>query len=189
MVFCSGRRRDTGPWARQLIKTGHPGFDLAPIVIDAATTPPPEPTSASVAEMAVLGCLTGAIDLDSDAGRHHALGLVAAAHLQGDKLRTYTHFIRVAASPAAREALETLMTLTYKDEWIDRIEAAGEAKGETKGRTDERAQMVLRILAARGIAVTEHFRDRVLACTDLDQLQDWADRAATAASLHDVFAG
>jgi len=187
VVFCPGPRRDTGPWARQLIRTGHPGFDLAPIVIDAAATPPPDPAGPAAAEMAVLGCLTGAIDLDSDAARHDVLGLIAAARLQADKLRAYTHFIRVAASPAARQALEALMTFTYKDEWLDEIDAKAEARGEIKGRAEERAQMVLRILAARGIAVTDGVRDRVLACADLDQLQAWADKAVTATSLGDVF--
>ncbi|MBO0822588.1 MAG: hypothetical protein J2P27_01865 [Actinobacteria bacterium] len=179
VVFCPGPRRDTGPWARQLIKTGHPGFDLAPIVIDATTTPPPNPESPAAADMAVLGCLTGAIDLDSAAGRHHVLGLVRAARLEADKLKTYTDLIRAAASPAARLPLETLMTTTYKDDWTDRFEA--------KGRMEQGAQMVLRIFAARDIAVTDDIRDRVLACADLDQLQAWADKAATATSLSDVF--
>jgi len=187
VVFCPGPRRDTGPWARQLIRTGHPGFDLAPLVIDAATTPPPDPDRPAAAELAVLGCLTGAIDLDSDAARHAVLGLVAAARLEADKLRAYTHFIRVAASPAARHALEAMMTFTYKDEWLDEIDAKAEARGEVKGRAEERAQMVLRILAARGVAVTDNIRDRVLATGDLDELQVWADKAATSTSLGDVF--
>jgi hypothetical protein len=49
--------------------------------------------------------------------------------------------------------------------------------------------MVLRILAARGIEVPGPVRERVRSCTDLGQLETWADKAATAASLQDVFTG
>jgi hypothetical protein len=36
VVICPGRV--TGRWARRPIPTGHPGFDLVPLVIDADTT-------------------------------------------------------------------------------------------------------------------------------------------------------
>ncbi|MBO0822270.1 MAG: hypothetical protein J2P27_00230 [Actinobacteria bacterium] len=181
VVLCPGPRRDTGPWARQLIKTGHPGFDLAPIVIDAATTPSPDPASPAVAELAVLGCLTGAIDLDGYGKLDHVVGLVNDARLEPDKLETYTRLIDLAASPAVRVALEALVRTAHKVDWLDRLDADARAK--------QGGQMVLRILAARGIAVTDDMRDRVLGCSDLDQLETWADKAATATSLSDVFPG
>src|SRR5258708_33850550 len=37
VVICPGRA--TGRWARRPITTGHPGFDLVPVVVDADTTP------------------------------------------------------------------------------------------------------------------------------------------------------
>ena len=74
------------------------------------------------------------------------------------------------------------MTLTYKDEWIDRIEAQGEAKGEARGL----AEALLRVLAARGLD-PDPVRDPVLACSDTDLLQTWIEKAATARSLQDVF--
>jgi hypothetical protein len=45
---------------------------------------------------------------------------------------------------------------------------------------------VLTVLDARGIAVSHAVRDQILACTDLDQLDIWLRRAATAASAEDV---
>jgi hypothetical protein len=86
---------------------------------------------------------------------------------------------------AARAALEALMSTVFKDDFVDRIEARGEARGEVRGE----AAILLRVLAARGIAVPARLRDRVLACTDLAQLEAWADKAATAASIDDVFTG
>jgi hypothetical protein len=49
--------------------------------------------------------------------------------------------------------------------------------------------MLLRVLAARGFDVPGQVRERVLSCTDLQQLESWGDRAVTAASLDDVFSG
>jgi hypothetical protein len=188
LVFCPDRV--LGDWARQPIPTGHPGFDLVPVVVDAVSTPLPDPGGRQP-ELAVLGALTGAIDLETDTGRRLVLDCVAAARLEADRLKTYTHIIRAAApSEAARQALEALMAITYKDEWIDRIEARGEAKGRAEGRAEGLAQgqadMLLGILAARGFQVPATIRGRILACADLGQLQAWANRAVTATSLDEV---
>lgn len=62
---------------------------------------------------------------------------------------------------------------------IDKYIAEGKASGE--------ALMVLRVLAARGLEVPEEIRARILSCADTAQLEAWGDRAATAASVEDVF--
>jgi hypothetical protein len=226
-VICPGRA--TGRWARRPIPTGHPGFDLVPLVIDADTTPRASVPGLAGAspELAVLAAFTGAVDLEQDAGRRQVLGTLAAARLDEERLEIYTHLIRAVASAASRSALEALMTTAFKDEFIDRIkaegraevlndefidrikaegraevlkeefidrikaegraegEAAGRAKGEVRGRAD----MLLRVLAARGLEVPDRVRERVLACTDLSQLDAWGDSAVAATSLDDVFAG
>jgi hypothetical protein len=185
LVICPDQA--TGRWARQPIATGHPGFDLAPLVVDATTTPPPGPpgTPGPGPELAVLGVLTGAIDLGQDSGRRQVLGILAAAGLEEDQLETYTHLIRAVASKTARQALETLMTSTFKDDFIDRIKAEGRAEGRAEGKADT----VLRILTARGFNVPGLVRDRVLSCSDLAQLDRWAEFAVTAVSLEEIFAG
>jgi hypothetical protein len=61
----------------------------------------------------------------------------------------------------------------------DKLLAEGEAKGE--------ARILLRVLVARGLQVPDEIRERVLACSDTAQLETWSDRAATAASVADVF--
>jgi hypothetical protein len=81
----------------------------------------------------------------------------------------------------ARDALEALMTIAFKDDFIDRIKAEG--KAETA------AAMLLRILAARGFEVPQRVRERVLGCTDLGQIEAWADAAVKAMSVDDVFSG
>jgi len=87
------------------------------------------------------------------------------------------------------------MTTKFKDTFVDRLLAEGEAKGkaegEARGKAEGEAQgearMILRVLAARGLNVPAEIRQRVLSCADTRQLEAWGDRAATAASLDEVF--
>ncbi len=142
-------------------------------------------------ELAVLAALTGAVDLEQEAGRLLVLHAIAAASLDEDRLETYTHLIRVAAPAGARPALEALMAITFKDEFIDRIKAEGKAEGIAEGKAEGKAEstaaMLLRLLAVQGLKVPAPVRDRVLSCTDLGQLEAWADKAMTARTLEDVF--
>jgi hypothetical protein len=95
------------------------------------------------------------------------------------------------------------MTMVFKDEFIDRYfaegrakgeaegrakgEAEGRAKGEAEGRAKGEAAMLIRFLAARGFDLPDSIRERVMARGNLDQLGAWADAAATAISLDEVF--
>lgn len=178
-----------GRWARQPIPTGHPGFTLTPLVIDSTTAPLPGPPGSpgSSPELAVLGALTGAIDLSQDSGRRQVLGVLAAADLDEDGLETYTHLVRAAAPVAARALLEALMATAFKDDFIERYKAEGVALGKAEGVTQGKADMVLRILATRGFDITRHVRETVKACKDPGQLDRWGEAAITAGSLEDVF--
>jgi len=176
LVICPGPA--TARRCRAPIRTGHPGFDLAPLVIDAATTPDPgAPGMGAGPELVVLAVLTGALDLGQDASRR--LVLTTLAGLDESRLTTYTVFVRSAASEPARQALEAPMTTKFKDAFVDRLLAEGEAKGK--------ARMILRVLSARGLQVPAEIRQRVLSCADTGQLETWGDRAATATSVDDVF--
>jgi hypothetical protein len=164
---------------REPIVTGHPGFDLVPLVIDSVTIPDLSSPVAAVAgpELAVLSVLTGAVDLSQDSVRR--LVLASLADLDQSRLATYTVLVRSAASESARQALEDLMTTEFRDAFVDRLLAEGEAKGE--------ARTILRVLAARGLEVSDQIREQVLSCTDTGQLERWTDRAATASSVEEVF--
>jgi hypothetical protein len=177
----------TATRCRVPIVTGHPGFDLVPLVIDSVTTPDLSSPAASTAgpELAVLAVLTGALDLDQDSARR--LVLASLANLDESRQATYTVLIRSAASESARQALEDLMTTKFRDPFVDRWFAEGEAKGRAEGRAEGQANMILRVLAARGLEVSASDREHVLSCTDTGQLETWADRAATATSVEEVF--
>jgi hypothetical protein len=173
----------TAARCRTPIATGHPGFDLVPLVIDPVTIPDPNGPAAATAgpELAVLAVLTGALDLNQDSARR--LVLASLANLDDSRLATYTVLVRSAVSESARQALEDLMTTKFRDTFVDRLLAEGEAKGEAKGE----ARTILRVLAARGLEAPADVRERVLSCTDVSQLDIWADKAVTAASLEEVF--
>jgi 3-methyladenine DNA glycosylase AlkC len=78
---------------------------------------------------------------------------------------------------AARDCLEEFMTTTahrYQSEFASRYYSQGEAKA------------LLAILDARGIQVPDEVRETITGCTDLDQLEAWIRRAATADKIQDL---
>jgi len=59
----------------------------------------------------------------------------------------------------------------------------GLAEGLAQGERDK----ILLTLRLRGLDVTESQRERIVACADLDQLQEWSQRALTATDTDDLF--
>jgi hypothetical protein len=169
-------RPDTARAGARPIHTGHPGFVLRPVVVGPDNTPAPQDPDA--AELTVLAVLTGSLDLGDPAARLRALRHIA--RVDAERRQTYTRLIRLTASAAVRQALENLMTTVFpRDDFIDGL--------LDQGRTEGEARMLLRVLAARGLEVPDDIRQRVLDCANTTQLEMWADRAATAGSLVDIF--
>lgn len=75
---------------------------------------------------------------------------------------------------------------------IHRLEEESRRAEEESRRADAalargRAEALLVLLSARGLAVSDDARARVLACADLATLDAWVRKAATASSLDDVW--
>jgi hypothetical protein len=176
---------DVARWAAEPIGTLQVGSAFTPIVLGPASIP--VITSAKEAErlpeLAVLSALAhgrepGALEIGRAALR-------AAARLDDERRTLYTDLILYALGSAAREALEIDMNLTdyeFKSEFFKR-KIAEEAKKEGDRRE---AQAILAVLVARGLAVTEDVRSRVLACTDIPTLDRWLARAATASTADEA---
>ncbi len=82
------------------------------------------------------------------------------------------------------------MATVFKSEFLDKLEALAaeaEARGTARGEVEGRAQMILQVLAARGVTLPTELRDQVLACTDVAQLDEWGGKAATAQTIDEVF--
>jgi len=69
---------------------------------------------------------------------------------------------------------------------IQRREAVAEAKGEARGQAEGWAEAILRVLEARGVAVSTAQREEILRCHDLDRLDRWLRRAALASSAEEI---
>ncbi|MGW5574301.1 hypothetical protein ACWEVD_24155 [Nocardia thailandica] len=80
---------------------------------------------------------------------------------------------------------EAMTAMTY--EYQGRVARKYVAEGREEGREEGVALSILRVLAARGLPVSDPIRTRIEECRDLDQLTEWLTRAATADATDDLF--
>lgn len=168
---------------RKAIRTGHPGFDLIPIVIDSGSY-----GGAGGPHLTVFAAAMGGIDLATEPGARQVLDAMASPGVSDtDRFRMTTIILKLA-NDAARQVLEAMMRTTeYEKTFIERIHDEGIAEGKAEGIAKGKAEAVLRLLDARGLAPTAEQRGQVTACTDPAQLDLWFDRAITAATAAEVF--
>jgi hypothetical protein len=191
LVFAASRGAVIG--SERVIEIGQPGFDFLPFVTGHSRLPPPGGPYWGP-ELTMLNVLAGSFDLSIHEARMFALVSIAAAH--PDRYRRYVHLIRIFTPQHARKELEKLMEDHFKDPFIDRwVEEGleqgvkrGLEQGKQLGRAEGAARLLLTILTARGIAIVDQVRTRINECTDPDQLNKWATRAATSATIDEVFA-
>jgi hypothetical protein len=92
--------------------------------------------------------------------------------------------------PQAKQMWRDLMTAMqyfWRHPLAEQVREEGREEGREQGRVQERAEMVLRVLEWRGIAVSDSVRERVDACADLDQLEIWAQRAVHITDAEELF--
>ncbi|MFF3954455.1 hypothetical protein ACFYY1_14730 [Streptomyces sp. NPDC001890] len=89
--------------------------------------------------------------------------------------------------PAAQQwrNLVAVDTSFYKSFMSEEIRDEGRAQGRAQGR----AEGLLLVLEVRGIALTDETREKITSCDDPQLLRQWLNRAATAATIEDVFTG
>jgi hypothetical protein len=128
-----------------------------------------------VPELAVLSATSHA-DHPDRRRVWHAL-LTALASVDQDRSNLYADVVLAALPLAARRELEALMARTYQyqSDFARRYVSQG------------RAEDVLTVLDARGVAVPDDARSRITGCTDPSQLSTWLRRAVTAESVDDLF--
>jgi hypothetical protein len=82
---------------------------------------------------------------------------------------------------AAQKRLEEFMASTthrYQSDFARRYFSQGEAQGKVGA--------LLTILGDRGVDIPSDIRDRIVNCTDLDQIETWIHRAITADRIEDL---
>ncbi|MFI9506252.1 hypothetical protein [Nocardia sp. NPDC052566] len=181
--------RSTARSCRQTVRTGHPGFNLNPIVVGPDSTPDPTDPDLASPELTVLAALTGALDMRDPDTQREVLDTIRT--IDPDLRSTYTHFIRIATPADALRSLEDLMASTFKDEFIDSFinkgREEGRAIGRAEGRSEGEARFLIHALTKHGLAVSTEVQERITSCTDTEQLAVWFDRALTATSIEEVF--
>ncbi|MER6343140.1 hypothetical protein ACWC10_08615 [Streptomyces sp. NPDC001595] len=73
--------------------------------------------------------------------------------------------------------------------WRHPLAEQAREEGREQGRVEIRRHLVLKILEWRGIPVTDRTRHRVDTCSDLAQLETWAQRALHATDPAELFVG
>ena len=82
----------------------------------------------------------------------------------------------------------------YQSDFAKKYVAQGRAEGRVErrtegraeGRAEEAARAVLMVLRARGVAVPDAHRERILAQKDPERLERWLVKAAVASSVAEV---
>jgi hypothetical protein len=196
MVFAI--TKDAARGSAKTIRTGHPGWDLIPLVSGIGLTPgTPSDDGRFAAELVLLRVITRELTLSTHDARMFALTAIRSA--PPERIERYTRYLKALVPASTRERLEALMKTVLKDDFIDGYinqgRAQGRAQGLTQGRAEGlaqglaqgRAEMLLTLLEMR-FNVPDDIRKRVEECNDGEEIMAWFTRAPTAASLDEVFA-
>jgi hypothetical protein len=139
-----------------------------------------------------LGVLTALVRLAARRGVERRKDEVAKVfeawlHNLGDPLRNlYLELMRGVSRGEMRAMLEKL---SEDDDMgaLEMIRAELKAEGRAEGRAEGAAHLLLQLFTARGLAVDDATRERVLATGDLGELERWAVRCLTATKIEQVF--
>ncbi|MFV8186115.1 hypothetical protein [Streptomyces sp. AF1B] len=187
--------RSTARWAMQPIRLGLPGWHsltVRPLVL----SPENVPLIADEAEAQRDVFLAAFSAMTHGKGRGAAAILkplaAALATTDTDSAGMLAQFVESCLVDAQAKEIwkELMMPVNYffRHEVAEKVRAEAREEGREEGIEQERASMVLRILDWRGVPVPDSVRERVKACSDLGQLEVWAQRAVGAASAEDLFA-
>ena len=197
LVLCPDDK--TARWARQPIDTGQPGYPWAPL----ATTPREllieVVDTSNETELIMLAVLGHPERLDDP----QLVEAVTRAFepLEENLALTYADGILQCLPEHAKQAWRKLMTTAHyryqsdfatgyfnegKAEVVSRCR--GESRGESRGgKPAKAARMVLLILEQRRVSLSAAVRERITACTDPGQLEDWGRRALTVTDADHLF--
>lgn len=116
--------------------------------------------------------------------------LEASGALDRERAVLYFDLIITSLGAATRLAFENLMAqgkYEFQSEFAKKYFAEGIAAGKAEGKAEGAAASVLRVLRARGLAVTAEQKLRVTGSTDTVELDRWLDRAVMISSTDELF--
>jgi hypothetical protein len=171
-------------WCAEPIETGVPGFVLRPPVLR-QTAVPVVTDPAEAARRPELGVLSAMVHGETEQGATIAAAVLPVIRgLDDDRTRFYYDLVYNSLNEAARRALEAMMKgYEYQTDFAKKYVAQGRAEGHAAGHAAGEARALLTVLRARGIAVPDAVRERILAEKDPERLERWLEKAAVAASV------
>ncbi|HEY0513483.1 MAG TPA: hypothetical protein VGH73_16355 [Thermoanaerobaculia bacterium] len=167
-------------WCAEPIEIGVPGFVLHPPVLH-RTAVPVVTDLGEAARRPELGVLSAMAHGETGQGATIAAAVLPAIReLDEDRARLYYDLVYNSLNEAACRAMEAMMKgYEYQSDFAKKYVAQGRAEG----RTEEAARNLLIVLRARGIAVPDDIRERILAQKDPERLERWLEKAVAAASV------
>jgi hypothetical protein len=171
-------------WCAEPIETGVPGFVLRPPVLH-RTAVPVVTDPGEAARRPELGVLSAMAHGETEQGATIAAAVLPALReLDDDRVRLYYDLVYNSLNKAARRTLEAMMKgYEYQSDFAKKYVAQGRAEGLAEGRADATARDVLTVLRARGLAVSDSARERILSQKDPERLERWLEKAVVAASV------
>ena len=176
-------------WAAAPIEIGHPGFCLTPLVLGPKDIPRIVDRTEAIRtpELAVLSVMAHARKESPDRALEMAkAALIACDGLQVDRALPYCELVLQSLDRVAQAALEKLMAsgqFQYRSPFARKFLGEGLAKGRAQGK----AHSVLTVLRARRLTITDEQKTRILACTEMKQLDRWLKRALSISSVRQLF--
>ncbi|MEW9556297.1 hypothetical protein [Nonomuraea sp. NPDC050783] len=175
---------EVATWASRPIVTSMPGYVVHPLAVGPDQLPPlADPAQAADRlELAVLSVM--AHGADRSVARAFLTALSKVEEERGARYLEYAYHL----SPVeVRRALEESMS---SDAWPMHSPFAREhfLRGRAAGVAEGKARALLTVLRARGVTLTDDALSAITSCTDQEQLDEWAHRAATALRVEELFA-
>jgi hypothetical protein len=183
LVVCPDQK--VADWAAEPIDISLSPSVIHPLAFGPAQTPvitDPE-TARRLPELTVMSTLAHATRTDP-IPLFEAL-FAAFEAIGSPRAGIYHDFVRGNLPAASRKLLEDLVSTTkdrYFSDWARQQHAEGLAEGLAEGQ----ARSIITVLTARGIEVSDEARAKIAACTDLEQLDQWIQRAAVAERIEDL---
>ncbi|MFD8810061.1 hypothetical protein ACFV23_00805 [Streptomyces sp. NPDC059627] len=119
------------------------------------------------------------------------LAAAALKTIDRDSAAVFVQFVdSCLVDPRAKQMWRDLMTAIqyfWRHPLAEQVREEGREEGRERGRVQQCAEMVLRVLEWRGIPVSDSVRERVDACTELDRLELWAQRAVHVTDAAELF--
>lgn len=185
----------TAKWASRPIRLGFPGWEsliVRPLVLGPDNVP--VIADERQAERDVPRAVLSAMTHGRGPGAVGILKSLASAlrTLDPDSAAAFAQFVdSCLADPQVKQMWRDLMTAIqyfWRHPLAEQVREEGREEGREQGSIATSQKMILRFLELRGIPVPGAVRERVLACTDLDQLEAWSQRVVHVTDAGELFA-